>query len=87
MRERVEVDFLTYKNSDTGFEDLKLAVAKLTTASEEQFEQIKKEKWYNRVWDMVTFSKKNEKRLAQQIGNLAQAQIILMEMGMHLRGL
>ena len=42
MRERVEVDFLTYKNSDTGFEDLKLAVAKLTTASEEQFEQIKK---------------------------------------------
>lgn len=61
------------------FDDLKQAVTKIMTVSENQFEEIKKEKWYTRVFDMVTFSQKKNKRVAEQIGNLAQAQQVLME--------
>ena len=59
---------------------IKEAVQKLSNASEDQFESIKKEKWYNHVFDMVTFSQKGKKRLAEQIGTLAQAQQVLIEL-------
>ena len=70
-----------YGSDICNFDDLKQAVERLTTASESQFESIKKEKWYNRVWDMVTLSKnkKDKIRLSGQIGSLAQAQQILMD--------
>src|SRR5699024_3538216 len=60
-------------------DDLQEASKQLTIATEEQFTEIKNEKWFTRVFDMVTFSKKNDKRIANQIENLAQAQQILME--------
>lgn len=55
------------------------AIKRISNASEAQFEEIKKEKWYNRLFDLVTFSKKGEKRLAQQITTVAQTQQILIE--------
>lgn len=66
-----------------GVEDydvLQEAVKKLSQASESQFEDIKKEKWFNRVFDMVTFSQKGKKRVAEQVGTLAQAQQIFSEL-------
>lgn len=57
--------------------ELEEAVRKLSSVSENQFEAIKHEKWYIRLWDTVTFSKKGETRLAGQIGTLAQAQQML----------
>ncbi len=62
------------------YDFLKDAIKKLSVVSEEQFESIKKEKWYNRVFDMVTFSQKGKKRLAEQISTVAQAQQILIEL-------
>ncbi len=62
------------------YDDIQMAIQKLSSASQAQFEEIKKEKWYNRLWDMVTFSQKGKKRLAEQIGTVAQAQQILVEM-------
>ncbi len=67
-------------NEADAYNSLAIAVDKLLSASEDQFETIKKEKWYNRVFDMITFSKKNEKRLAEQVGTLAQAQQIFLEL-------
>lgn len=71
---------LDYFDKEVDFSDLKEATNKLCSASENQFFQIQKEKWYKRLFDAVTFSKKNEKRLAANITNLAQAQQILIEL-------
>lgn len=73
------IDYDYYENDQCSFEDLKEASHRLTTATQEQFEQMKKEKWFHRVFYMVTLSKKNEKRMANEIGNLAQAQQIMMD--------
>lgn len=73
------IDYDYYEREQCSFDDLKEALLQLTNASQDQFEQIKKEKWFTRVFDMVTFSKKNEKRMASQISNLAQAQQIMMD--------
>lgn len=77
-KEAVELDY-NYYYLDCDFEDLKCAVEKLTHASGAQFEEIKKEKWYHRLFNMITFSKKGEKRMAEQIGTLVQAQQLLVE--------
>jgi hypothetical protein len=75
----VQIDYDYFENGQCSFEDLKNASNKLSAATQEQFEEIKNEKWFTRVFDMITLSKKNEKRLANQIGNLTQAQQIMME--------
>lgn len=77
--QELTIDYKAFTGSDDNFENLRTAVEKISTASKAQFEEIKKEKWYTRTFDLVTFSKKNEKRLSGQIESLAQAQQILME--------
>lgn len=76
---KMVVDFECFKRDEEAYKSLKEATQKLTNATETQFEEIKREKWYNRVFDMVTYSKKNEKRIAEQISSLAEAQQILIE--------
>ena len=77
--QELSVDYNVFTDSDDNFGNLKMAVEKISSASKAQFEEIKKEKWYTRTFDMVTFSNKNEIRLSGQIESLAQAQQILME--------
>ncbi|MDO4464546.1 MAG: hypothetical protein Q4C57_08350 [Bacillota bacterium] len=84
MVEEVRVNQEMYNGSQEDHDALREAVKRLSSASEEQFETIKKEKWYNRVFDMVTFSQKGKKRIAEQVGTLAQAQQILIELLMRL---
>ena len=76
---RLNID-LDYFDRECDFSDLKEATEKLCSASENQFSQIQKEKWYTRLFDTITFSKKKEKRLAANITNLAQAQQVLIEL-------
>ena len=54
-----------------------LAIKKLSVSSENQFSELKNERWFNRLFNMVTFSNKKNIRLAEQISNLAQAQELL----------
>ena len=63
--------------NDAGYSELEESIRRLSLTAEDQFESIKHEKWYLRLWDMVTFSRKGEKRLAEQISTLSQAQQIL----------
>lgn len=69
---------LVFDNND--YSELEESIRKLTLASEEQFETIKKEKWYRQLWDKNTFSKKGEMRLCDQISTLAQAKQIFAQM-------
>lgn len=68
-----------YYQQETSLDDLKEAANQLTAASQNQFEEIKNEKWFTRVFDMVTLSTKKDQRMASQIGELSQAQSIFME--------
>ncbi|WP_313638878.1 hypothetical protein, partial [Paenibacillus sp.] len=79
MTEELNIDYSYYDTKECSFEDLNEASNRLTAATQEQFESIKQEKWFTRVFDMATLSRKNEKRMAQQISSLAQAQQILVE--------
>lgn len=51
----------------------------LTTKSDAQFEELKNEKWFHRIFNMVVCPRKNNIRMAEQITSLAQAQGILIE--------
>ena len=68
-----------YYGTSCNFQDLQSAVQQLTTNAEVQFSEIKNEKWFHRVFNMVTFSSKNKIHVADQITSLAQAQSILIE--------
>lgn len=80
MREDLMLNVANFEATEENYDSLREAVQRLSSASEAQFESIKKEKWYNRVFDMVTFSQKGKKRLAEQIGTVAQAQQVLVEL-------
>ena len=58
-------------------DSIALAIKKLSTSSENQFNGLKNERWFNRLFNMITFSNKKNIRLAEQINTLAQAQEIL----------
>jgi hypothetical protein len=77
--QELEIDYNYFLKSKCSFEDLREASNQLSVSTQAQFDEIKNEKWFIRVFDMVTFSKKNEKRMGNQISHLAQAQQILME--------
>lgn len=80
MKEELSVDFEVFCGSQEDYDAIREAIQELSHVSQNQFEGIKKEKWYNRVFDMVTFSQKGKKRMAEQIGTLAQAQEIFVEL-------
>lgn len=80
MKEELMLSSEVQNIGQAEYDDIQMAIQKLSSLSQEQFEEIKNEKWYNRLWDMVTFSQKGKKRLAEQIGTVAQAQQILVEM-------
>lgn len=69
-----------YESGECTYQDLHLAVRKLSNTSEEEFQKIKNETWFTRVFDMVTFSNKKDMRLANQIQSVAQAQEILIQL-------
>ena len=68
-----------YYGSSCDFQDLQSAVQQLTTKSDAQFEELKNEKWFHRIFNMVVCPRKYNIRMAEQITSLAQAQGILIE--------
>lgn len=60
-------------------QDLIEASNAIASASEKDFEKMKNTTWYKRLWKMVTFSKDNQKIMANGISNLAKLQEIVMK--------
>ena len=75
MKENLLVLNRNIENEDV--DSIALAIKKLSTSSENQFNELKNERWFNRLFNMITFSNKKNIRLAEQINTLAQAQEIL----------
>ena len=61
-KQAVEIDYEYYDSDQVTYDDLKEAANKLAVTTQNQFEEIKKEKWFNRVFDMITLSKNSDKR-------------------------
>lgn len=76
--ETVSFDYSLYQ-ANCSFSDVEEAIKNITISNEKQFDSIKKEKWYHRLFNCVTFSQKGKKRMAEQISSLAQAQQVLMD--------
>lgn len=74
-----DIDEHTFANAEN-IEILKEAARELFSASEEDFEQMKSQNWYKRTWQMITFSKDNEKVMAKNITSLAKAQDIVLKL-------
>lgn len=79
MQQELVLDYEYYHEEQCSFQDLQVASNKLTAATEAQFEEIKNEKWFNRVFNLITFSNNKEKRMANQIQNITQAQELFIE--------
>jgi hypothetical protein len=62
------------------FDNLIAAANDVMNASGKDFSTMKNKAWYKRLWELVTFSKDNEKRLAKGVGSLAQMQDIVIKM-------
>ena len=66
-QELLSIDTEYLETNHTAFLAFKESAEKLLSASEKDFESIKKEKWFTRLFDIVTFSRKNDIRLGSQI--------------------
>ena len=80
LQELIVEKELYMQNRKENYCYLQTALHSLTNASQKQFEEMKNEKWYHRVFDLLTFSKKGKKRVAEQIKTVVQAQQILMQL-------
>lgn len=55
------------------------AASAIFSKTENDFEEIKNTKWYKRLWKLITFSKDNEKKLADGVSSVAKLQEIIMK--------
>ena len=55
------------------------AAQEIANSSEKDFEHMKSKKWYKRLWELVTYSKDNEKMTARGVQNLAKLNEIVMK--------
>lgn len=67
------------KNSSETVQCLIDAASQIFSSSEKDFEEMKNTKWYKRLWQLITFSKDNEKKLANGVSSLSKLQEIVMK--------
>ena len=69
----------TLNNPQAAIQDLIEASNTIANATENELEKMKNTKWYTRLWKLVTFSKDNQKIMANGISSLAKLQEIIMK--------
>jgi len=67
------------ENISETIECLNMAVNDIVLASENDFNTLKSKKWYTRLWEVITFSKDNQKIQARGVANLAKLTEIVMK--------
>ena len=74
---KTELLFDTSNWSTEEYDDIRTAIKRLCTASENQYVSIKQEAWYKRLFNRITFSNKNWILVTEQIRTVSQMQEIL----------
>lgn len=64
---------------DVTLDLLMSAVQDISTASENDFGLIKSKKWYNRLWELITFNNDTQRIQARGVGNLSKLHEITMK--------
>ncbi len=67
------------QNPKETIECLISAASAIFSKTENDFEEIKNTTWYKRLWKLITFSKDNEKKLANGVSSAAKLQEIIMK--------
>lgn len=67
------------QNTNEAIQCLREAASEIFNSAEQNFQEIKDTEWYQRLWKLITFSKDNEKKLANGVSNLAKLQEIVMK--------
>lgn len=76
---KVELTPAAEENAQETIACLIEAASEISKASDEDFQAMKDKTWYKRLWELVTFSKDSEKKLASGVANLAKLQEIVMK--------
>lgn len=79
MKYQVSFDLSTFGENNEDYQYLEEAIHKVTKDNKQNLDVMRQEKWFKRVFDMVTFSNKKSIRMSEQISSVAQAQDILIE--------
>jgi len=60
--------------------ELMVHALEILNANEKEFREMQNKKWYKRLWEIITFSRNNEKCLARGVTSLAKVQEIVIKM-------
>ena len=75
MSTQTEIHLTSVNISDRqDIEVLIQAASEMQNATESNFKHMQDKNWYKRLWEMMTFSKNNQKVLAKNVASLAQMQ-------------
>ena len=67
------------ENPQEALETLRLAAAEVFTESESNLTELQEKPWFKRLFEMLTFSRNNEKALAKSVASLAALQEIVVK--------
>ena len=67
------------ENPQEALETLRLAAAEVFTESESNLTELQEKHWFKRLFEMLTFSRNNEKALAKSVASLAALQEIVVK--------
>lgn len=73
VNEEIEFEIDDFGSQPDDLEYLSTAIQELSNKNQQEFEKMKNEKWFTRIIDLATFSKKKDIRMTTQISNIAQA--------------
>ena len=67
-------------NNPSEIDEFEKSALMVLNATEKDFHEMQQKKWYKRFWEIITFSKDNEKRIARGVASLAKIQEITIKM-------
>ena len=75
----IELSAQGRENIEETIATLMEAAQAVANSSEKDFAEMKNKKWYKRLWEVITFSKNNQKVMAHGVSNLAKLNEIIMK--------
>ena len=76
---KLEISEQGRENIEETIATLMEAAQEIANSTEKDFEKMKSKKWYKRLWELVTYSKDNQKVTARGVSNLAKLNEIVMK--------
>lgn len=79
MKHQVDFDLSHFGEDSEDYSYLEQAIQNITQNNNQNLEAMRNEKWFNRIFNLITLSNKKSIKVSEQITSIAQAQDILIE--------